>query len=226
MSGLGILSRVFGSPDPEKLKAKRDFNGLMKLRATPQLVALLRDSDLNVRFAALEALAKLEDPSSFNAIADLLVRSPDSSQELRKKAARLLGRMGWQPDSDERKIFYYCAEGRAERCAELGPQAIPLIRKLYENKRLSRDLFCTLIKQFEIPEAAQPLVDLYEWAVSTNQDEKIRMQTVFALLRIGAPAKDPLNRALAAALKGGDEAFATAFADGGALTILANLPTG
>jgi hypothetical protein len=225
MSGPGFLSRVFGSPDPEKLKAKRDFNGLMKLRATPQLVALLQDSDLKVRFAALEALAKLEDPSSFNAIADLLVRTPDSSQELRQRAARLLGRMGWQPDSDERKIFYYCAGGRAERCAELGPQAIPLIRKLYEKKRLSSGLFCTLIKQFEIPEAAQPLVDLYEWAVR-NRDEKIRMQTVFALLRVGAPAKDPLNRALTAALKGGDEAFATAFADGGALTILADLPKG
>ena len=102
---MGIFDNIFGSPDPEKLKAKLDFEGLVKLRAIPQLIFLLNDSDLKIRLRALNCLAILNDKSSINPIVKMLKVGTNAPGQLqiRKRAADILDQMGWKAESVESK---------------------------------------------------------------------------------------------------------------------------
>jgi hypothetical protein len=222
MSIIGkVLRRVFGPPDLEKMKAEEDFEGLLRERASSQLVSFLGDPDMKVRHRALDALSQLGDQDTVEPIFHLLEEvdfKMDPSLSVRKKAAGLLESLGWQPESDKQKILYYLAKGEVEPISGLGGGVMPLLIMAFEKRLLGPNRFCDIVAKFDKVDAIQPLIDLLKWAVKTgNRDPGVR--ATLTLIRIGEPVVEPMNRALEAAVKSGDNAFA----DGGALTVLHNI---
>ena len=101
---------LFGPPNVEKMKARRDVNGLIKAlgykkdeyvrwytaralgeikdpRAVEPLIAALKDTDKDVRQAAAEALGKIGDP---RAVEPLIAALKDAEWHVRKAAAKAL----------------------------------------------------------------------------------------------------------------------------------------
>jgi HEAT repeat protein len=81
---------LFGPPNVEKLKAKRDAPGLIK--------ALGYQKDGHVREAAAEALGQIRDA---RAVEPLIAALKDPYANVRKAAAEALEALGWQPDRTE-----------------------------------------------------------------------------------------------------------------------------
>ena len=101
---------LFGPPNVEKMKARRDVNGLIKaLRyrkdkgvrasaaealvkigapAVEPLIAALKDKDSDVRYAAAKALGEIKDP---RAVEPLIAALGDESSGVRLAAAKSLG---------------------------------------------------------------------------------------------------------------------------------------
>ena len=73
---------LFGPPNVEKMKARRDVNGLIK--------ALRYRKDKGVRQAAAEALVKIGAP----AVEPLIAALKDESFSVRQAAAEALGKIG------------------------------------------------------------------------------------------------------------------------------------
>jgi len=104
---------IFGPPNVEKIKAKKDVNGLIKAlgyqkdslvqedaaealgeigdaRAIESLIAVLKDKEQKVRKAATEALGKIGEP----AVESLIAALKDKEQKVRKAATEALGKIG------------------------------------------------------------------------------------------------------------------------------------
>lgn len=208
-------------------KANRQIEQLLKMRATTELIALLGDPDLEMRLRALEALAKLADKRSVNPILNLLREvslAMDPNQSVRKKAAEVLSQIGWHPESDEEKVFYWLAKDQRQLCADLGVHAIPIFLKAYKQGLIQEWVFSDFLKpseyRFTTPDAIEPLIALLKDALTDEAPEakRLRNAAMFNLMHIGEPVIEPLNRALLVAAKSGDERFENV-----ALTILANL---
>jgi HEAT repeat protein len=74
---------LFGPPNVEKMKARRDVKGLIK--------ALEYQKDSNIRAAAARALGELEDP---RAVEPLIAALKDAEWRVRLAAAESLGKIG------------------------------------------------------------------------------------------------------------------------------------
>ena len=105
---------LIGPPDIAKMKAKKDFVGLVKAlihqkdrslavpaadalgdirdpRAVPLLIAALGDKDWKLRATAAEALGKIGDPRAAQPLIAILV---DSQWDVRSAAEKALLQMG------------------------------------------------------------------------------------------------------------------------------------
>ncbi len=105
---------LFGPPDIEKMKARRDVKGLIKaltspktgnirykaaqylgfigdLRAVEPLISALKDREPLVGVFSAEALGDIGDP---RAVEPLIVALKNGSFELRERAAEALGKIG------------------------------------------------------------------------------------------------------------------------------------
>jgi HEAT repeat protein len=131
------------------------------------------------------------------AVEPLIAALKDSDKDARKAAADALGKIG---------------DGRAVE---------PLITALNDSRVDAREAAADALVKIGTP-AVEPLIELLKCAIGNN-DNRVRIPVIFALVRIGEPVIEPLNRALSAVLKIRGESGFTAFADGGALTILANI---
>ena len=112
---------LFGPPNVEKLKAKRDVKGLIKAlgyqkdghvrnaaagvlgqigdtRAVEPLIAALKDESWGVRHYAAEALGQIGDT---RAVELLIAALKDRDSNVREAAAGALEALGWQPDRTE-----------------------------------------------------------------------------------------------------------------------------
>ena len=108
------LFGLFGPPNIEKLKAKRNVQGLIKAliykkdatvrrdalealgaigdaRAVEPLIAALKDSELYVRLGGAKALGEIGDA---RAVESLSAALQDSASDVRKNAAAALGKIG------------------------------------------------------------------------------------------------------------------------------------
>ena len=78
---MGILDKIFGPPDVNKLKDNRDIKGLLKA---------LRQKDRYVRIEAAEALGEMSEPTT---VGPLIQALKDEDDGVRGSAAKALGRM-------------------------------------------------------------------------------------------------------------------------------------
>jgi hypothetical protein len=148
------MSPLFGPPDVEKMKAKRDVKGLIKTlnyksdpqvrrdaarlmgeikdpRAIEPLIAALHDE--KIWWSAAMALGEIGDS---HAVAPLI--SALRFDGVRDVTAERLRDMSWQPDNDHIGAVYWIAQQNWDGCVRIGAPAVePLIAEL-NNKALCR----------------------------------------------------------------------------------------
>ncbi|MBI4673448.1 MAG: HEAT repeat domain-containing protein [Chloroflexi bacterium] len=211
---------LFGPPNIEKMKAKRDVNGLIKTlgyqkdnsvqttaayelgklgdpRAVEPLIAALENSKTFLPATAANALGKLGDP---RAVEPLIAALKSSDSFLQENAADALGKLG-----DPRAVrpliaahndasSNFTLRGSAMRALKkIGTTTIePLIVALTDSDKNVRICAADALGEIGDPHAVEPLM-----AVFKDSDESVRTGAVRALSKIGdARAVEPLIAAL------------------------------
>jgi hypothetical protein len=125
------LLRAIRDSDPvirqQALEALRE-------RGLPVIEHLSREAaspDVNVRWKAVDAMQRLRDERSAEALA---VALEDSEADIREMAASTLRSIGWQPQTPEERITLYWAQGGEwHLIGAFGAQAIPvMLRHIHE----------------------------------------------------------------------------------------------
>jgi HEAT repeat protein len=195
---------LFGPPNIDKMKAKRDIGGLIKAlesaryrqaaaqalgqvgdgRAVKPLIGALRDRDGLVRSAAADALVKIGTPAVAPLVATL--KGADSSVCL--AAANALEKIGWQPGQDETGAVYWVLMGGWDKCVEIGAPAVESLIAAFKDRRGDRyqAVVCALGKIGDA-RAIGPLI-----AALDDEERALREAAVGALGQIGTPAVEPL----------------------------------
>jgi HEAT repeat protein len=104
--------------------ATQTLDALCDGKAIEPLQSALEHDDLDVREIAVRRLARIGSPL----VADSLVAALDDRDPvIRRAAARGLQEIGWQPPVGALGARYWAALREWRRCAEAGPEAIPLL---------------------------------------------------------------------------------------------------
>ena len=108
---------LFGPPNIEKMKVKRNVKGLIK--------ALGYQKDKLIRQHAAEALGFIGDT---HAIEPLIATLKDNDRWVRDEAADALNKLGWHPSRDENGVIYWIARERWmntwHNCVRMGTIAV------------------------------------------------------------------------------------------------------
>jgi len=198
---------LFGPPDIEKLKARRDVDGLIKalsyqesgqvrrdavralgeLRdalAEEPLIAALKDEEPYVRSHAAEALGKIGDAHAV----EPLIAALKEEKAMRTSAAEALGRIG-NARAVEPLIAVlkdketYVRKYAAEALGKIGTPAVePLIAALKDKATYVRDAAAETLGKIGWQPGKDEAGAVY-WIAKRNWEECVR---------IGAPAVEPL----------------------------------
>ena len=200
------LFGLFGPPDVDKLKAKRDVTSLIKAlayqkdslvrwlaaealgnlgdaRAVEPLIAALKDSDSSVRQRAAEALGKLRDT---RAVEPLITALKDRDSYVRQRAADALDKIGAPAielfitalkDSDSD-----VRQRAAEALWQIGDaRAVePLIAALKDSDSGVRRRAAEALYKLRDARAVEPLI-----AALKDSDSSVRQRAAEALWQIG-----------------------------------------
>ena len=187
---------LFGPPNVEKMKARRDVNGLIKaLRyrkdkgvrqaaaealvkigapAVEPLIAALKDQNSWARAAAAQALGKIKDR---RAVEPLSAALGDERSDVRQAAAKALDHLGWKPAQDESAGWYWMAKHDWDKCVALGALAMePLIAALKDENEYVREAAARTLGEIKDPRAVQPLIDALQdkkWFVGRTAAEAL-----------------------------------------------------
>ena len=182
---------IFGPPNIEQLKAKRDIQGLIK--------ALSYQKDGNVRCSACEALGDLQSAA---AVEPLIAATADASPDVRRYAATALGTIGdaravaglvtLLKDTD--KNIEIAVIGALSKIGV--PAVNQLIVALKNPNDHTRACAAVALGRIGDPQAVKPLLTAY-------QEQKLR-NSLNALVKIGPPAVDGLVAALVATCESGE----------------------
>ena len=176
---------LFGPPDVEKLKAKRDVNGLIK--------ALSYQKSGQVRREAAEALGKIGDARAIEPLIAALKAEHKNDYRTRLNMIDVLGDLGDSraipallelaaDDTDDQRVW------AAYSLAKLGERrAIPFLLSALEH-RYNRELVLRGLRHLRSIEAVIPLVRiLKEEQVNSNKSALLWLEVVDTLGAIGDP---------------------------------------
>ena len=159
---------IFGPPNIEKMKAKKNVKGLIKAlsyrkniderkaaaealgtigdsRAVETLITALKDEDRRVHGAAAKALGETGD---LRAVEPLIPDLKHKDWYVRKVTASALGQLGWKPDNGEIRAWYWIAQSNWEEAVALGsPVVEPLIVALKDSYWLIREGAAEALRQ-------------------------------------------------------------------------------
>jgi HEAT repeat protein len=179
---MGLLG-LFGPPNVENMKAKRDVKGLVK--------ALGYEKDAAIRKSAARALGEIRDPM---AVDPLIAASKDKNFDVQQSAILALGRIG-----DTRAVAHLAAILRndiseaarqiaAWSLRQVGPAAIPSLgHALMDHAWLVQEIAAESLEKLGWqPDVGQP--GAAYWIVKQQWDKCVG---------IGRPAVPPLIVALA-----------------------------
>ena len=184
------------SPAVERA-ASQALDALCDEKAIESLQSALSHDDADVREIAVRRLARIGSPLVTESLAASLA---DEDPVIRRAAARGLGEMGWQPPADGIGARYWAAQREWRRCAECGPEAIPLLVSSFEHvDALERaDIVAALVQLGWQPDEANATAAHF-WATQGRWDKCIE---------IGEPAVEALDGILRSAPKWRDRVAA------------------
>jgi len=131
---MSFFQRLFGPPNIEKLKAKRDVKGLIE--------ALDYERDISVRQAATKALGEIGDEQAIDplietlknkdmrqataealieigipAVESLAKALKDKDRDIHEIVVEILDKLNWQPKVHEFKAIYWMIKRQRKKCA-------------------------------------------------------------------------------------------------------------
>jgi HEAT repeat protein len=165
---------MFGSPNVEQMKTKRDVPGLIKA---------LTHKDGSVRKTAVEALGEIRDPRGVGPLKDVL---KTDEWYVRHAAAKALTKLKWRPGKDELGAFYWIVEEKWDQCVAMGPRAVEALIEVL--KSTPKTVYDQTLRAGTIdalgaigdPRAVEPLT-----AELGSQNENVRITVVMTLGKIG-----------------------------------------
>ena len=165
--------------------ASQALDALCDPMAIGQLQSALAHDDADVRETAVRRLAKIGTPEVSDS---LFAALNDKDPVIRRTAARGLAEMGWLPQANEMGARYWAALREWRRCAECGPEAIPLLLTAFDTvDALGRtDILQALVELGWAPEEANATAAHY-WAFRGRWD---------ICVEIGMPAVEALDSVL------------------------------
>lgn len=175
---------IAGLSDSLWMIRERAAEGLGNLRdpsAVVPLVGALADAESEVRRAAEDALVKL-GAASVDALAARLV---DEDDEMRSRAARVLEKLGWEPDSDAERARYAVARKSWDEALSIGAASVePLILTAVSGTDWeARVSAVELLGTLGDPRAVEPLITI----VTEETGGEVRKEAVIALAKLGDP---------------------------------------
>jgi HEAT repeat protein len=197
---------LFGPPNVENLKAKRNIKGLIKalgyqedttvrsaaaealgqigdVEAAEPLIAALKDIDKLVRLRAAQALGRIGNE---RAVKPLIAALRDDDRLMREAAAEALEHLDWQPDKSEAGADYWIVKRQWAKCAKIGAPAVePLIAVLKDGDDNVRRGVAKALGKTGDPRAVEPLI-------AALKDGSVRRAAAGALAQIGTSAVEPL----------------------------------
>jgi HEAT repeat protein len=187
--------------------------------AVEALVECLRSRDAALRKSAARLLGRVGDDSAIEALVAAL---SSDSLDVVQAAAEALRMLRWKPDRSAAGAAYLASQTQSDRCLEIGADATPsLIAALDDRHQDARDAAAQALVQVGAP-AVEPLIGLLSdgaktvrstasWVLGEIGDvravepliagladrvEDVRVAARRAVVRIGAPAVEPLIAAL------------------------------
>ena len=197
---MGLFDSIFGGgkPNTNKMKKKRDIDGLIRAalqhedlsvrrdaasalgeikdeKAINLLINFLGHNDKNVRKRAVRILGEIKDEKALRSLTNAL---EDKNKYVRKEAIKAVNKLGWQPKTDVEKAIFYIAQGDFSNVSSLGESAIqPLIDILGSNsKNLRKEAIKALLKIREREAVQRSVIDALK-----NKDEKVRDGAILVL---------------------------------------------
>ncbi len=148
----------------------------------------MKDDSWSLRRGAAEALGEIGDKRAVEPLIQVL---KNENRDVRRVAVNTLGKLGWKPDNEEEKSWYYMASENWEYCVSLGKIAVePLIQALKD--RGVRKYAAEALGKIRDKQAVEPLIQALK-----DEDRDVRMSAADALGEIGDKiAIDALIKAL------------------------------
>ena len=100
-------------------------------QAVPAILTAMKDPEPRVRAKAAEVLGMLGDASAVDPLQTAL-RDPFSP--VRSNAAKALTQLGWKPQNNTEKAFYWAAQGKWDACVQLGEDALEALMFALKDK--------------------------------------------------------------------------------------------
>jgi HEAT repeat protein len=133
-------------------------------RAVEPLIAVLKEGEGDSRLAAAAALGQLGDA---RAVEPLIAALRHRASEVRKAATEALDGVGWKPESDEQKAWYWMAKREWSQCVALGPSGVePLIAALKDLSNKERKNAAWALGELGDPRGVEPLMAAFEELLS------------------------------------------------------------
>ena len=163
----------------------------------PQAVeplAAFADKNRYERQYSIKALGAIGGSRAIELLVDSL---RDRAASDRKDAAEALDRLAWSPGSDEDAAAYWGAKRKWNKCATFGSSAVePLLLALGDGDREIREQAAAALGRIGDPRAVVPLIEEFKEPPVWDYRNDASAAAAKALCAIGAPAVDPLIKAL------------------------------
>ncbi len=184
----GVLKRVAGesilpTAEDEEITTVTDRAQQRRRDAAQLFVALLRDSDRDLRLAAAEALREIGNKNSVTALIEAL---GDPDQWVRRASAKSLQALKWEATDDGQKAFLFAALKNWNELISLGAFAVhPLIFLLRDP--VTRNAAMDTLAKIRDVDVTEPLMEALN-----DPDKNVRKAVAKTLMALG---HDKLNEA-------------------------------